>query len=577
MIRDLWYKNAVIYSLSLDAFLDTDGDGIGDFRGAMRRLDYLQGLGVTAVWLAPFQPSPRRDHGYDIADYYNVDPRYGSLGDFVEFTSACHQRGMRVMMDLVINHCSDQHPWFQEAIVDPDSRFHDYFIWSDTKPKDANKGVVFPGVQKTTWTYNRKAKQYYFHRFFDFQPDLNIANPEVREEFLKIVGFWLQLGVSGFRMDAVPFLIAEDGINVEDPTPAYGLLRDIRAFAQWRKGDAVLLAEANIPPDEAMEYIGKDGDRLHMIFNFPVNQRLFYALATHDADPLKKALEESRGLHPYGQWANFLRNHDELDLGRLEPQQRQQVFAAFGPDKSMQLYDRGIRRRMAPMLGGDRRRLELANSLMLTMPGTPVIRYGDEIGMGDDLSLPERDAARTPMQWTSGPNGGFTTCADPVRPPIHDSVYSYKVVNVAHQRTDSGSFLNWTERALRLRKELPEIGWGEWTILETPPHVLAIAYRWEIYASLFVHNLSERTIGCELTLPDFIAAGADLVCLQSDERQRVGDDRSFPFVLDSYGYRWWRVGGLEDATNADGLNVSHAAARGKADRPAPRAVKGGAE
>lgn len=576
MIRDLWYKNAVIYSLSLEAFLDSDGDGIGDFKGAMRRLDYLQGLGVTAIWLAPFQPSPMRDHGYDIADYYAVDPRYGSLGDFVEFTQACHQRGMRVMMDLVINHCSDQHPWFQSAIADPNSRYRDYFIWSDEKPKDASKGVVFPGVQKTTWTYNRKARQYYFHRFFEFQPDLNIANPDVREEFLKIVGFWLQLGVSGFRMDAVPFLIAEDGINVQDPNPAYGLLRDIRAFAQWRKGDAVLLAEANIPPSEAMQYFGQDGDRLHMVFNFPVNQRLFYALATKDAEPLKQALEESRGLPDTGQWANFLRNHDELDLGRLEPGQRKQVFAAFGPDKGMQLYDRGIRRRLAPMLGGDRRRLELANSLMLTMPGTPVIRYGDEIAMGDDLSLPERDAARTPMQWTDGVNGGFTTSDAPVRPVIADNVYSYKVVNVAHQRTDTASFLNWTERALRLRKELPEIGWGEWTILDTPPHVLAIAYRWEIYTSLFVHNLSERMIGCRLSLPDFMAEGATLVCLQSNEHHQVEEGRTLPCVLDSYGYRWWRIGGLEDATNAAGINVSHAAVDARAERVAPRAVKAAA-
>ena len=553
MIRDLWYKNAVIYSLSLDAFLDTDGDGVGDFKGAMRRLDYLQGLGVTAVWLAPFQPSPGRDHGYDIADYYNVDPRYGSLGDFVEFTRACHQRGMRVMMDLVINHCSDQHPWFQQAIADPTSRYRDYFIWADEKPKDAGKGVVFPGVQKTTWTYNRKARAYYFHRFFEFQPDLNIANPEVREEFLKIVGFWLQLGVSGFRMDAVPFLIAEDGINVKDPAPAYGLLRDIRAFAQWRKGDAVLLAEANIPPDEAMRYFGEDGDRLHMIFNFPVNQRLFYALATADTGPLRQALEESRGLPETAQWANFLRNHDELDLGRLEKAQRQQVFAAFGPDKDMQLYDRGIRRRLAPMLGGDRRRLELANSLMLTMPGTPVIRYGDEIGMGDDLRLPEREAARTPMQWTNGPNGGFTTSEAPVRPPIAGGAYGFNVVNVAHQRTDAGSFLNWTERALRLRKELPEVGWGDWTLLDTPGFLLAMVYRWDIYVSVFVHNLEARTIACQLTLPDFIREGSVLVCLQSDERSTVGADGELPCVLDSYGYRWWRVGGLEDASNAAGL------------------------
>ncbi|EPR11292.1 hypothetical protein M527_04220 [Sphingobium indicum IP26] len=551
MIPDLWYKNAIIYSLSLDGFLDADGDGIGDFRGAMRRLDYLQGLGVTAVWLAPFQPSPHRDHGYDVADYYGVDPRYGSPGDFAEFVNACHQRGMRVIMDLVVNHCSDQHPWFQAAVADPKSRFRDYFIWADKKPRNAHKGVVFPGVQKSTWTYHRNAQAWYFHRFFQFQPDLNIANPDVQAEIMKIVGFWLQLGVSGFRMDAVPFLIAADGINVDDPEPAYDLLREIRAMAQWRKGDAVLLAEANIPPDEAMEYFGSDGDRIHMVFNFPVNQALFHAMATGDATLLKKAVAASNGLPETAQWANFLRNHDELDLGRLTEKQRQAVFTAFGPDPDMQIYDRGIRRRLAPMLGGDRARLELAYSLMLTLPGTPVLRYGDEIGMGDDLSLPERDAARTPMQWSAAVNGGFSTSDKPIRPPIETGPYGFLQVNVSSQRSDRGSLLNWTERAVRLRKELPELGRGRCTVLDCPSSILVLRYDWQGETSVYVHNFSGQAIEFTLCLEES-ADPRGLICLQTARRSEADADCRHHIMIEAHGYRWFRFGGLDELTYVHG-------------------------
>ncbi|MFW2830804.1 alpha-amylase family protein [Sphingomonas sp. ID0503] len=552
MIPDLWYKNAIIYSLSLDAFLDANGDGIGDFRGAMRRLDYLQGLGVTAVWVAPFQPSPHRDHGYDVADYYGVDPRYGSPGDFVEFVNACHQRGMRVIMDLVVNHCSDQHPWFQAALADPKSRFRDYFIWADKKPADAHKGVVFPGVQKSTWTYSREAKAWYFHRFFEFQPDLNIANPDVQAEIMKIVGFWLQLGVSGFRMDAVPFLIAADSINVDDPEPAYDLLREIRAMAQWRKGDAVLLAEANIPPNEAIEYFGADGDRIHMIFNFPVNQALFYALASEDATLLKEAIVTSGEPPETGQWANFLRNHDELDLGRLTEEQRATVFAAFGPDPEMQLYDRGIRRRLAPMLGGDRLRLELAYSLMLTLPGTPVLRYGDEIGMGDDLDLPERDAARTPMQWSAAVNGGFTLSETQVRPPIDRGPYGYQQINVAGQRSDRDSLLNWTERAIRLRKELPELGRGRCAVLDSPASILALRYDWQGEASIYIHNFSGQAIEFTFDCKGDQADARTLICLQTACRSEADEDRLCHIMIEAHGYRWFRYGGLDELTHMHG-------------------------
>ncbi|MEW9855997.1 alpha-amylase family protein [Novosphingobium sp. M1R2S20] len=553
MIPDLWYKNAIIYSLSLDSFLDADGDGVGDFRGAMRRLDYLQGLGVSAVWLAPFQPSPRRDHGYDVADYYGVDPRYGSFGDFVEFVNACRQRGMRVIMDLVLNHCSDQHPWFRAALEDPDSKYRDYFIWADEKPEDAHEGVVFPGVQESTWTFSPEVGAWYFHRFFEFQPDLNIANPAVQAEILKIVGFWLQLGVSGFRMDAVPFLIAADGINVSNPEPAYDLLRNIRAMAQWRKGDAVLLAEANIQPSEAIEYFGEDGDRLHMVFNFPVNQTLFYALATGDAAPLKDALRTGPDLPETAQWANFLRNHDELDLGRLSEAQRACVFEQFGPDPDMQIYDRGIRRRLAPMLDAERTRMELAYSLMLTLPGTPVLRYGDEIGMGDDLTRPERDAVRTPMQWSDGPNGGFSLSPEPCNPPISTGPYGFEKVNVAKQRSDRDSFLNWTERSIRLRKELPEVGRGRCTVLDSPDTTLALRFDWEGLGSIFIHNLAEEAAEFSLNCLEEPPNDGDLVCLQTNARSKADANGHYHFSLEPLGYRWFRFGGLDELIQPPGV------------------------
>src|SRR5437016_755362 len=407
MINDLWYKNAVVYCLSVATHMDANGDGVGDFSGLMRRLDYLAGLGVTAIWLMPFQTSPGKDDGYDLSDYYAVNPAYGTLGDFVEFSHAAEQRGIRVIIDLVVNHTSDEHPWFQEARRDPKSKYRDWYVWSKKKPPKIEDGVVFPGVQKSTWTFDKVAKAWYFHRFYDFQPDLDTANPLVRAEILKIMGFWTQLGVSGFRMDAVPFVISAKGADVAKPKLQYDMLRRFRELLQWRKGDAIILGEANVMPKTDMEYFGTGGERLHMMFNFQVNQYLFYALATADSRPLIKALAKTKPRPATSQWGMFLRNHDELDLGRLSPAQRERVFEEFAPEKDMQLYDRGIRRRLAPMLSSDRRRMELAYSLMLTLPGTPVLRYGDEIGMGDNLNLPERNFPRKPMPWYHKTDGRF--------------------------------------------------------------------------------------------------------------------------------------------------------------------------
>ncbi|MGO7415713.1 alpha-amylase family protein [Rhizobium ruizarguesonis] len=545
MINDLWYKNAVIYCLSVETFMDANGDGVGDFQGLMRRLDYLSGLGVTAIWLMPFQASPGRDDGYDVSDYYNVDPRYGSLGDFVEFTHGAKQRGIRVLIDLVINHTSRDHPWFQDARSDPRSHYRDWYVWSEKKPANADQGMVFPGVQKTTWTYDDKAKAYYFHRFYDHQPDLNTSHPEVQAEILKIMGFWIQLGVSGFRMDAAPFIIATKGADVVKPVEQFDMLRKFREFLQWRLGDSILLAEANILPKDNFEYFGDDGDRMQMMFNFQVNQALFYAFASADTRPLKKAMEATKPRPATAQWGLFLRNHDELDLGRLTDKQRGAVFAALGPEKDMQLYDRGIRRRLAPMLGGDRRRIEMAYSLLFSLPGTPVIRYGDEIGMGDDLNLPERDCARTPMQWSTEAEGGFTKSKKLVSPVIKDGPYGFQHVNVAEQRRDPNSLLNWTERMIRMRKEAPEIGWGDFSVIDTGDDgVLALRYDWRGNSVLILHNLHAQP--AEVTFdPDIGEDGRQLIDI-ADGASSKADEKGFHTVmLDAYGYRWYRVGGLD--------------------------------
>jgi maltose alpha-D-glucosyltransferase/alpha-amylase len=546
MIEDLWYKNTVIYSLDVESFMDASGDGCGDFEGLTRRLDYLQALGVGAVWLAPFQPSPDRDDGYDISDYYGVDPRYGSAGDFVEFVHQAEKRGIRVLMDLVVNHTSDEHPWFRKAREDPDSPRRDWYVWSKKRPEGWDKGMVFPGVQESTWTRDPEAKAYYYHRFFDFQPDLNMDNPAVRTEVRRIMGYWLQLGVAGFRVDAVPFVIESTVPDGEQGTLHFEYLAEMRRFMQWRVGDAILLGEANVLPQEAEKYFGADGGSgIHMMFNFWVNQHLFYALATADTAPLAEALLATRDIPHTAQWAQFLRNHDELDLGRLTEEQRAAVFARLGPEERMQLYGRGIRRRLAPMLG-DRPQLELAYSLLFSLPGTPVIRYGDEIGMGDDLELPERDAVRTPMQWSAEPQGGFSTAAKTVEPVIGDGVWGYPRVNVEAQHRDPASLLNWTARMIRLRKECPEIGWGSWELLDTGcPEALAMRYDWRGNSLVIVHNFDTKPH--ELRVRPGVEGGERLVSLLREEESAADEKGVHGLVLDAFGYDWYRVGGLNYA------------------------------
>ena len=543
MIDDLWYKNAVVYCLDVKTFQDSNGDGVGDFEGLARRLDYLSGIGVGAVWLLPFYPSPKRDNGYDITNFYGVDPKMGSLGDFVDFAHEAKKHGIRVLIDLVVNHTSDQHAWFKAAVKDAESPYRDWYVWSKRKPANANTGMVFPGVQRTTWTYHPKAKSYYFHRFYKFQPDLNLSHPQVQEEVRRIMGFWLQLGVSGFRMDAVPFVIQKEGPD-GPKREQFEMLRDLRSFLQWRTGDAIILGEANVLPRKNVDYFGDEGDRMHMMFNFQVNQSVFYALASADVRPLMKALERTRVGEETSQWAHFLRNNDELDLGRLSDEQRERVFTEFGPEKTMQLYDRGIRRRLGPMFNGDRRRLELAYSLLFTLPGTPVIRYGDELGMGEDLSLPERSCGRTPMQWSTEPNAGFSTARRPILPVISDGPFGYERINAADQKRDPTSLLNWTERIIRARKECPEVGWGTWKLVPTSSSsVLGLRYDWRNNAVLFLHNFDPKALPVSFAAGS--ANGAFLANLLSNDHSQADGRGRHTVELEGYGYRWFRVGGLD--------------------------------
>ena len=534
-----WYQQGVVYCLDVETFQDSDGDGVGDLPGLISRLDYLARLGVSTIWLNPIHPTPGRDDGYDLSDYYGVDPRLGSLGDFVELVHQCENRGIRLMIDLVVNHTSDEHPWFVSARSDPDSPYRDWYVWSPTEPPHAEEGVVFPGYQRGTWSYDEEAEAWYHHRFYEFQPDLNWSNPAVRAEIGKVVAFWLQLGVSGFRMDGAPFVIEEVHPDSADRTMHYEWLEDLRDHIGWRRGDAAVLAEANVPREQLLEFFGERGNRLQLMFNFAENQRMFLALARGSATPVVTAIEASPALPPSCSWATFLRNHDEVDLSGLRESERADVFAQFGPDKNMQLYDRGIRRRLAPMLGGDQRRIRLAYVLQLSLPGTPVIRYGEEIGMGDDLSLEQRNAIRTPMQWADAPQGGFTTADEAVRPVISKGDLGYPAVNVRDQEQDPESLLRWFQRTIGALRECPEVGCGTVTVLDAQTEqALALRYEAPTGSILAVVNLGEKA--CTIDLADQVQAAAGFPV-------DVLADRDYPDAdlgaveVDGRGYRWLRL------------------------------------
>ena len=543
-LHDQWYMNAVIYCLDVETYADSNGDGVGDFSGLTSRLDYLSGLGVTVIWLMPFYPTPGRDDGYDVADYCTIDSRLGDMADFAEFVLEARERGIRVVIDMVPNHSSIEHPWFQAARSDPSSKYRDYYIWREDDPGDTSDQAAFPPVQKGIWTYDEQAKAWYLHHFHDFQPDLNFTNRAVRDEFRKILGLWLELGVSGFRIDAAPLLINLTGVeNTFGMNEAHSFLAELQDFTTVRSGNAILLGEVDVSPNLIADYFG-GGNELHALFNFPLNRYTFVALAQESADPIRFGLKELPSIPASGQWVNFLRHHDELNIGWLPKDQRDQVFAAFGPDPEVQVYGRGIRRRMAPMFDGDQKRLRMAYNLLFSLPGAPALFYGDELGMGDNLELPERMAVRTPMQWASYANGGFSSAPPEqfVR-PMATGDYGYEQVNVQAQRSDPESLLNWTASLMRVRKECGELGAGEWTLLDAGSDpVLALRYDHDDSAVIVLTNLAGKRCPVTLDLTEQERATAtDLFC--DRPYPPIEPDTPADFRLNPYGYRWLRLGG----------------------------------
>jgi trehalose synthase len=526
---DVWWKNAVVYCLDVQTYFDSDGDGCGDFAGLADRVDYLAGLGVTCIWLMPFYPSPERDDGYDIVDFYAVDPKLGTFGDFTEFVRTARDRGIRVIADLVVNHTSHHHRWFQAARQDRDSPYREFYVWREEKPEEKPGDVVFPDQETSNWTYDEQAGEWYLHRFYREQPDLNVANPEVRDELAQVAGFWLQQGLSGFRVDAVPFLIEPTGLPEGAIGDPHELLRDMRSFVTRRVGEAILLGEVNLPPAEQRTYFGDD-DELHMVLNFTVNQAMYLALARGRAEPLERALRALPDIPEDAQWANFARNHDELSLDKLTGDEREEVFAAFGPDPGMQLYGRGIRRRLPSMLGGDERRMRMVYSLVFSLPGTPVLFYGEEIGMAENLDIEGRMSVRSPMRWSTERHAGFTTAEVPCRPPADDRA------NVADQRRDPDSLLNWMERLIRRRKECPELGWGRFEPIETPEQPAVFAHRseWDGRTIVAVHNLGDERAAVAFD----IGEDARLIDLfRHDEHAGCRVE----LELEPYDHRWFRL------------------------------------
>ena len=534
-----WYKDAVIYELHVKAFFDSNNDGVGDFRGLTEKLDYLESLGVTALWLLPFYPSPLRDDGYDIADYGNVNPAYGDLKDFRRFVREAHRRGLRIITEVVINHTSDQHPWFQRARrAKPNSTWRDYYVWSDSDQKYDQTRIIFTDTETSNWAWDPEAKAYYWHRFFSHQPDLNFDNPRVVKAVKNAMKFWLDVGVDGLRLDAIPYLVERDGTNNENLPETHDVIRDLRAWLNDHFADRMFLAEANQWPEDVRPYFG-DGDECHMAFHFPLMPRIYMALAQEDRHPITDILRQTPDIPENCQWAIFLRNHDELTLEMVTDRERDYLWRFYAADPRARI-NVGIRRRLAPLLDNDRHKIELLNSLLLSMPGTPVLYYGDELGMGDNIFLGDRDGVRTPMQWSPDRNGGFSK-ADPPHlflPPIADPVYGFNAVNVEAQARNPASLLNWVRRILAVRKAHLAFGRGELTLLYPGNRkVLAYLRRYENETILCIANLSRSAQPAELDLSEFHGR-VPVELLGKSAFPPIGELPYF-ITLPGYGFYWF--------------------------------------
>jgi maltose alpha-D-glucosyltransferase / alpha-amylase len=500
----LWFKHAVFYEIHIRGFFDGNDDGSGDFKGLIDKLDYLQWLGIDCIWLLPMYPSPLRDGGYDISDFFAIHPDYGTVEDFKAFVEAAHQRGMRVIADLVMNHTSSEHPWFQESRSSPDSPKRDWFVWSDTDERYPEARVIFVDTEGSNWTWDPIGGAYYWHRFFSHQPDLNYDNPEVQEAMLNVLRFWLDLGIDGFRLDAVPYLYERDGTNGENLPETHGFLKRARSEVDARYPDRVLLAEANQWPEDVVHYFGA-GDECHMAFHFPVMPRMFMGLRREEAKPMLEILDLTPPIPENCQWGLFLRNHDELTLEMVTDEERDYMYEEYAKDPRMKL-NVGIRRRLAPLLDAGRDEIELMHAILFSLPGAPVLYYGDEIGMGDNVYLGDRDGVRTPMQWTSDRNGGFSRAdfAQLYLPPLMDPVYGFQAVNVEAQLRTPTSMLRWLHRFIALRKEHPVFGLGTYEPLRPEnPRIFAHIRRYAEDVVLCVHNLARSAQAVELDLGEF--------------------------------------------------------------------------
>ncbi|GGO05044.1 trehalose synthase [Microbispora rosea subsp. aerata] len=539
-----WYKRAVFYEVLIRGFADSNGDGTGDIRGLIDKLDYLQWLGIDCLWLLPLYESPLKDGGYDISDYMKILPDFGDLGDFIKLVDEAHKRGIRVIADLVMNHTSDQHPWFQASRTDPDGPYGDFYVWSDTDEKYKDARIIFIDTESSNWTYDPVRGQYYWHRFFHHQPDLNFENPAVQDAMMEVIRFWLDLGIDGFRLDAIPYLFEQEDTNCENLPATHAYLKKIRAEVDRLYPDRVLLAEANQWPADVVEYFGDPvtgGDECHMAFHFPLMPRIFMAVRRESRYPISEILAQTPKIPENCQWGIFLRNHDELTLEMVTDEERDYMYSEYAKDPRMRA-NVGIRRRLAPLLDNDRNQIELFTALLLSLPGSPVLYYGDEIGMGDNIWLGDRDGVRTPMQWTPDRNAGFSTC-DPGRlylPVIMDPIYGYQAINVEAQQKSTSSLLHFTKRMIEIRKRHPVFGLGEFTELNSSnPSVLAFVRELGDDRVLCVNNLSRFPQPVELDLRRF-EGSTPVECMGGVPFPPIGE-LPYLLTLPGHGFYWFTL------------------------------------